>query len=227
MSMTAEDYLTMPDRVDVMYPVRLPEAAKQAYETMERDLVIQMADEPITAQNAAVLTGKLLQMANGAIYAEDRSYLRLHDAKLDALEDLIEAANGEHVLVYYGFQHDLERLKKRFPTARILKDSADVRDWNAGKVQLLLAHPASAGHGLNLQQGGHIMVWFGLTWSLELYQQANARLYRQGQDKPVKIYHLVAQDTVDEDVIKVLTGKAERQDALISAVKVRVDKYAG
>jgi SNF2 family DNA or RNA helicase len=227
MSMTAEDYLTMPDRVDVMYPVRLPEAAKQAYETMERDLVIQMADEPITAQNAAVLTGKLLQMANGAIYAEDRSYLQLHDAKLDALEDLIEAANGEPVLVYYGFQHDLERLKKRFPQARILKDSADVRDWNAGKVQLLLAHPASAGHGLNLQQGGHIMVWFGLTWSLELYQQANAMLYRQGQEQPLKIYHLVAQDTVDEDVIKVLTGKAERQDALISAVKVRVDKYAG
>ena len=227
MSMKAEDYLTLPDRLDITYPVSLSEKAQQAYEQLEKDLVLPMADEAITAQNAAVLTGKLLQLANGAIYMEDHSYVRLHDAKLGALEDLIEAANGEPVLVYYSFQHDADRIQERFPEARRLITPEDVKDWNAGKIPVLIAHPASAGHGLNLQQGGHIVIWFGLTWSLELYQQANARLYRQGQQQPVTVYHIITKNTVDEDVLKVLTGKAARQDALIEAVKARIDQYAG
>ena len=227
MSMKAEDYLTMPDRIDITVPIELPESARKAYDTLERELVLPMRDEAITAQNAAVLAGKLLQLSNGAIYTEDRGYVEVHTAKLDALEDLIEQANGEPVLVYYGFRHDLKRILERFPQARELYSTKDVNAWNAGEIPVLVAHPASAGHGLNLQAGGHIMVWYGLTWSLEQYQQANARLYRQGQNRPVTIYHLVTKDTVDEDVIRVLTGKAERQDALIDAVKGRIEKYDG
>lgn len=225
MSMTAADYLRMPDRMDFTIPVRLPESARRAYETLERDLVLPMQGEAITAQNAAVLAGKLLQLSNGAIYTEDKRYIQVHESKLDALGDLIEAANGEPVLVYYGYQHDRDRILMRFPDAKVLKGPDEVAAWNRGEIPLMLAHPASAGHGLNLQQGGHIMVWYGLTWSLELYQQACARLYRQGQQLPVKIYHLVTEGTVDEDVIRVLTGKAERQDALMDAVKVRLNKY--
>ena len=227
MSMTALDYLNMPERIDITCPVSPPERAMAAYETMERDLVLPYAGEAaITAQNAAVLTGKLLQLANGAIYTEDGKYLTIHDSKLDALEDLIEAAQGEPVLVYYSFKHDAARIMKRFPEARQLLTADDVKAWNAGSVPIMIAHPASAGHGLNLQAGGHIMIWFGLNWSLELFQQACARLYRQGQEKPVTIYHIVTQGTVDEDVLKVLTGKAVRQDALIDAVKARINKYA-
>ena len=227
MSMTADDYLELPDRIDVEAPVALVEKAQQAYETLERDLVLPMADEAITAQNAAVLTGKLLQLANGAIYMDDGSYTWIHNAKLDALEDLVEAANGEPVLVYYSFRHDEERILQRFPKARKLEKPEDVKAWNEGKVQMMIAHPASAGHGLNLQAGGHIIIWFGLTWSLELYQQANARLHRQGQQQPVTVHHIITKGTVDENVLKVLTGKAARQDALIDAVKARVMLYAG
>ena len=227
MSMTAEQYLNMPDRIDVEYPVELDSGGKRAYERLERDFVLPMVSETITAQNAAVLTGKLLQLANGAIYNEDGNYYKIHDAKLDALEDLIEAANGQPVLVYYSFKHDADRILERFPDARMLITAKDVSDWNAGQVPLMIAHPASAGHGLNLQAGGHILIWFGLTWSLELYQQANARLYRQGQPHPVTVYHVITKGTVDEDVLKVLTKKASRQDALIDALKARIDKYAG
>ena len=226
MSMKASDYLTLPDRLDITYPVELSDGAKQAYDVMERDLVLPLIGGPITAQNAAVLTGKLLQLANGAIYDEEGQYVRIHDAKLDALEDLLEAANGEPVLVYTAFHSDQDRIRRRFPDARLLLTQADVNDWNTGKVSMMIAHPASAGHGLNLQAGGHIIIWFGLTWSLELYQQANARLHRQGQSQPVTVYHVIAKGTVDESVIKVLTGKAERQDALIEAVKGRIDMYA-
>jgi len=225
MSMTAEDYLQMPDRMDITIPIELPEQARKAYETLERDLVLPMQDKAITAQNAAVLAGKLLQLSNGAIYAEGHQWYQVHDTKLDALEDLIEAANGEPVLVYYGYQHDEERICRRFPQAVPLKGYDEVQRWNAGEIPLMIAHPASAGHGLNLQRGGHILIWFGLTWSLEQYQQANARLYRQGQEQPVKIYHLVTKGTMDEGVIKILTGKAQRQDALIEAVKGRIDRY--
>ena len=227
MSMTAEDYLRMPERRDITYPVSLPVKAQQAYETMERDLVLPMAGEAITAQNAAVLTGKLLQLANGAVYTEDGQYIPIHDSKLDALEDLVEAANGEPVLVYYSYRHDADRILKRFQQAKQLLTPQDVSDWNAGRISMMIAHPASAGHGLNLQAGGHILIWFGLSWSLELFEQANARLYRQGQSKPVTIYHVITKGTIDEDVLKVLTGKAVRQDALIDAVKARIDKYAG
>jgi len=225
MSMTAADYLTMPERIDIAHAVSLTFEAQRAYETMERDLVLPMAGRVITAQNAAVLTGKLLQLANGAIYEVDGNYVRMHDAKLDALEDLIEAANGQPVLVYYSYRHDAERIRERIPQARQLVTPQDVNDWNAGKIPVLLAHPASAGHGLNLQAGGHIIIWFGLTWSLELYQQANARLYRQGQDHPVTVYHVITKGTVDENVLEVLTGKAVRQDALIDAVKARIERY--
>ena len=227
-SMTAADYLTMPDRLDIMYPVALSEQAKRAYEAMERDLVLPLAGGAVTAANAAVLAGKLLQLANGAMYTDDiGSYSEIHTAKLDALEDLIEAANGEPVLVYTAFRSDMERIMCRLPHARVLSTSQDVADWQNGRIPVLLAHPASAGHGLNLQNGGHIIIWFGLQWSLELYQQANARLHRQGQKKPVTVYHVIAKGTIDEDVLKVITGKAVRQDALIDAVKVRIDAYAG
>lgn len=232
MSMTAKDYLQLPKRRDIMYPVALDSEAERAYSAMERDLVLPIAGEAITAQNAAVLTGKLLQLSNGAIYRpeEERGkmpFIRIHDAKLDALEDLVEAAQGSPVLVYYIFRHDADRIQQRFPDAYTLDGPAEVEAWNAGKLPMLLAHPASAGHGLNLQKGGHIIIWFGLTWSLELYMQANARLYRQGQTHPVMVYHIIARGTMDEEVIKVLEKKETRQDALIDAVKARVDHYAG
>lgn len=223
MSMKAEDYLTLPERRDIFVEVELPAYAQKAYEKLERDLVLPLKDTTITAQTAAVVTGKLLQMANGSVYDEDRQDFIIHDRKLAALEDLVEAANGQPLMVYYAFQHDLLRIRERFPQARVLKSSEDVEAWNRGEIPLLLAHPDSAGHGLNLQSGGHLLVWYGLTWSLEKYQQANARLHRQGQGQPVTIYHLVSRGTVDEDVIKVLTGKEKRQDALIAAVKARVD----
>ena len=226
-SMKTEDYLKLPDRIDVTYPVQLTETAQRAYNMLEKDLVLPLAGEAITAQNAAVLTGKLLQLSNGAIYDEDGNYIELHNAKLDALEDLIEAANGEPVMVYVSFRSDQNRILKRFPQARLLLSPKDQDDWNAGKVPLMVAHPASAGHGLNLQKGGHIVVWFGLTWSLEQYQQANKRLHRQGQTKPVTVYHVITAGTVDEQVLKVLTGKAVKQNDLIDAVKARVDLYAG
>ena len=226
-SMRTEDYLSLPDRIDREYPVELSESAQKAYRVMEKDLVLPLAGEVIMAQNAAVLTGKLLQLANGAIYDEEGQYIQLHQEKLDALEELIEAANGEPVMVYVSFNSDRDRIMKRFPHARQLLTDRDVNDWKAGRVPLMIAHPASAGHGLNLQDGGHIIIWFGLTWSLEYYQQANKRLHRQGQTKPVMVYHIITKGTVDEQVLKVLTGKAATQDALIDAVKARIDQYAG
>lgn len=223
MSMRAEDYLTLPERRDIMVELELPPYARKAYDKLEKELVLPLKDTTITAQTAAVVTWKLLQMANGAVYDEDKQDYVIHDRKLNALEDLVEAANGNPVLVYYAYQHDLMRIRERFPQAKVLKGPEDVDAWNRGEIPVLLAHPDSAGHGLNLQRGGHLLVWFGLTWSLEKYQQANARLHRQGQGQPVTIYHLVAKGTVDEDVIKVLMGKEKRQDALIAAVKARVD----
>ena len=223
-SMRAQDYLTLPPCLERVVTVRLPDQARAAYDRLERDLVLPLRDTVIAAQTAAVVTGKLLQMADGAVYDEGRRVHAIHGAKLDALEDLLEAANGQPVLVYYAFQHDLQRIMEKFTAARVLSTPRDVEDWNAGRVQLMLAHPDSAGHGLNLQAGGHIMVWFGLTWSLEKYQQANARLYRQGQQQPVVIYHLVAENTMDEQVMKILSGKEKRQDALIEAVKARVNE---
>lgn len=218
-SMKSVDHLTMPERVDNVITVPLSAKTRHIYEEMQRDALVELQGEVITAANAAAVTNKLLQLAQGAVYDEDKRWHVIHDAKLEALEDIVEAANGKPVLVYYAFKSDLERLKCCFPEAVELRSDDDVERWNDHQIQMLIAHPDSAGHGLNLQNGGSIMVWFGLTWSLEKYQQANARLYRQGQKDAVVIHHLVAQGTVDERIIRVLAGKATLQDELMEAVK--------
>lgn len=227
-SMKSEDWLEMPEVISREVKVKLPEKAREKYDRLERDLLLPFAESDVVADTAAVLTGKLLQMANGAVYDEFGEVQEIHKAKLDALEDIVEAANGRPVLVFYSYRHDLARIQERFPEARILDTSEDIQAWNDGEILILLAHPASAGHGLNLQAGGNIIVWFGLTWSLELYQQANARLYRQGQKhKNVIIHHLVAENTVDEDVMKSLENKDRTQEALMRAVKARIQKVFG
>ncbi|MTI96561.1 MAG: DEAD/DEAH box helicase, partial [Firmicutes bacterium] len=194
----------------------------KVYSDFKEDMVANLGDEEIDAVNAAVLSGKLLQMANGAVYDSENKAHIIHDKKLDALEDLIEGANGKPVLVAYWFKHDLERINNRFPVRQI-KTSKDIEDWNNGSIPIAVIHPASAGHGLNLQSGGSTLIWFGLTWSLELYQQTNARLYRQGQNKTVVIHHIIAKDTIDEDVILALTRKEKTQAALINAVKAKLE----
>ena len=217
-SMKATDYLEMPELVSVAKEVRLSEKEKKRYDELKKSLVLELPGSEITAANAASLTMKLSQMANGAIYTDDKNVVGIHDRKLDALEDLVESANGQPVLVAYWFKHDKDRIQKRME-ARELKDPQDFADWNAGKIPVALIHPASAGHGLNLQQGGSILIWFGLTWSLELYQQTNARLWRQGQQsRTVIIQHLVAKGTIDERILKVLKHKDGTQAALINAV---------
>lgn len=226
-SMRSEDYLELPERLDRYVAVPLDPAARSAYETMAREAVLPLLEGTVTATTAATVTGKLLQMANGAVYGEDGAVHAIHDAKLLMLQELVEAANGQPVLVYYAYRHDLARIRETLKAfAPTVLSEGDVRDtvnaWNAGQIPLLLAHPDNAGHGLNLQAGGNIVIWFGLTWSLEKYQQANARLHRQGQERPVVIYHLIAEGTVDEDVIRVLSGKEAGQDALMEAVKARV-----
>ena len=221
-SMKAKDYLKMPDLIINEVTVDLDPTERRTYETLRKEMVVQISEqEEIDAVNAASLSGKLLQMANGAVYDEDKRVLRIHDKKLDALEDLIEAANGKPVLIAYWYKHDLERIKERFNVREILNDQ-DIRDWNSGKIDVAVIHPASAGHGLNLQQGGSTMIWFGLTWSLELYEQANARLYRQGQKETVVIHHIITKGTIDEDVMLALKRKEKMQSALIDAVKARL-----
>lgn len=217
-SMKATDYLEMPELVSVAKEVRLSEKEKKRYDELKKSLVLELPGSEITAANAASLTMKLSQMANGAIYTDDKNVVGIHDRKLDALEDLVESANGQPVLVAYWFKHDKDRIQKRME-ARELKESQDFADWNARKIPVALIHPASAGHGLNLQQGGSILIWFGLTWSLELYQQTNARLWRQGQQsRTVIIQHIVAKGTIDERILKVLKHKDGTQAALINAV---------
>ena len=202
-------------------PVRLSDKEQKVYDTMKRDLVLSLEGQEIDALNAAALSNKLLQMANGAVYADDGSVARIHDHKLDALEDIIEASNGKPVLVAYWFKHDLERILNRFPAEKL--DSADsIKRWNDGEIPLAVIHPASAGHGLNLQAGGSTLVWFGLTWSLELYQQTNARLWRQGQKDTVVIHHIITNGTIDEDVMRALERKDKTQTALIDAVKANL-----
>ena len=218
-SMKATDYLEMPELVSVVKEVSLSEKEKKRYDELKKSLVLELPGGEVTAANAASLTLKLSQMANGAIYTDDKDVVAIHDRKLDALEDLVESANGKPVLVAYWFKHDKDRIRKRME-ARELKEPQDFADWNAGKIPVALIHPASAGHGLNLQQGGSILIWFGPTWSLELYQQTNARLWRQGQaDKTVIIQHIVARDTIDERILNVLEHKDGTQAALIEAVK--------
>lgn len=220
-SMTARDWLTLPERVTNRVEVELPPAARRTYDQLLRDFVAEIDGGEVTAANAAVLTGKLLQVANGAVYDEDGGMREVHRAKLDALAEIREECN-EPMIVFYWYKHDAERLQKAFPDARFLETEADLAAWNRGEIPVLLLHPASAGHGLNLQEGGHVIVWYGLTWSLELYQQANARLYRQGQTKPVIVHHLVAKNTMDGRVLDALAGKSIGQDALIAAVKAEI-----
>ncbi|MBZ9690873.1 SNF2-related protein [Clostridium sp. M14] len=224
-SMKAKDYLDLPERIDNKIYIDLPKKVKDQYRELEKELIIQLDNEDITATNSAVLTGKLLQMCNGAVYSEDKEIVEVHDEKLNALMDIIEAANGKPVLIFYSFKHDLIRiqefLKKNKLKGQELVGPEDIKKWNNEEIPILLLHPASAGHGLNLQYGGNIVVWFGLTWSLELYQQANARLHRQGQKETVIIHHIIARDTVDEDVIKALTNKEVNQNVLLEAVKAR------
>ena len=220
-SMKLADFLQMPKCVINEVEVKLSEKERTIYDELKREMVVSLGEEEIDASNAAILSGKLLQMANGAIYNEEKSVLHIHDKKLDALEDLIEGANGKPVLVAYWYKHDLDRIKKRFPV-REIQTSKDILDWNNGNISLAAIHPASAGHGLNLQSGGSTLIWFGLTWSLELYQQTNARLWRQGQESTVIIHHIISKDTIDEDVMKVLKKKEKVQGNLIDAVKARI-----
>ena len=218
-SMRAKDYLHIPECICTTYEVSMDLDEWEMYETLKDELVLSLRGTSINASNAATLSGKLLQMANGAAYDSEGNIVEFHDRKLDALEDIIESANGNPLLVAYWFKHDLERIRKRFDV-REIKTSKDITDWNAGKIPVAMIHPASAGHGLNLQSGGSTLVWFGLTWSLELYQQTNARLWRQGQTSgTVVIQHIIAKGTIDERVLKALSKKELTQNALIDAVK--------
>ena len=221
-SMKSTDHLQMPELITSQYEVQLSEEETQRYEELKADFILELPEGEITASNAASLTGKLSQLANGAIYDDDGNIIEFHDRKLDALEDLIEAANGKPLLVAYWFKHDLQRIKKRF-NVREIKSSKDITDWNNGDIPVAVIHPASAGHGLNLQAGGSTLIWFGLTWSLELYQQTNARLWRQGQTSgTVVIEHIITKGTIDERILKALSLKEVTQNALIDAVKANL-----
>jgi hypothetical protein len=221
-SMQAEDYLSLPDRIDNRVPVRLENKARQAYTALEKDYVLKHGGDLLTASNAAVLAGKLLQLANGAIYDDHKKPVEIHPGKLDALADIVEAMEGNPLLVFYLFRHDLARIKAAHPAARELKTAGDIADWNAGRIAMLIAHPASCGHGLNLQgAAGSAVCWFGLPWSLELYQQANARVHRQGVNHTVVIHHLLVEDSIDQDVMAALADKAAGQGRLLDALKQR------
>ncbi|WP_314353630.1 DEAD/DEAH box helicase [uncultured Granulicatella sp.] len=220
-SMKSCDHLQMPELIMNEVAVELDQTDAQRYQKFKKEMVLTLDEKEIDAINAASLSNKLLQMANGSVYDENKASHTIHDKKLDALDELIEEANGKPVLVAYWFQSDLERIKKRMKV-REIKSSQDIEDWNNGKIPVALIHPASAGHGLNLQTGGAVLIWFSLTWSLELYQQTNARLYRQGQKQTVVIHHLMTKGTIDEDVMKAIKRKERTQEALMSAVKARI-----
>lgn len=239
-SLSAKDYLSLPDRIDNFRYIQLDAKARKSYDEMEREKVLEVPEGILDAGSAAVLSGKLLQLANGAIYhtteqiendevRQNREAIEIHDNKIEGFMELIEELNGKHVLVFYNFQHDLDRLERALSKTKLvvreLKTSVDIADWNAGKIDVLLAHPASVAYGLNLQDGGSDVIWFGLNWSLELYQQANARLHRQGQKHTVYIHHLIAAGTVDEDVMSALQRKDDCQAALLEALKARIEKY--
>ena len=227
-SMKAEDYLELPDLIYEDIPVKLDAKAQKAYQQMERDMLLEVDDDLVTATTAATLTGKLLQLCNGAVYDEDGSVVPVHDCKLEVFMETIEQLNGQHALVFYYYQHDKDRilaaLEKTGLKVKVYTDSKDETEWNAGNIDILLAHPASCGYGLNLQEGGHHVIWFGLTWALEEYQQANKRLHRQGQQFPVIVHRLITLGGVDEDVIKSLEGKDNAQENLLQALKARIDK---
>lgn len=242
-SMKADDYLQMPAKIDNYIRLKMSEPIKKQYQDFEKNKVLELfkaeqeylenADKwiskpvEINVVNATALSNKLLQFANGAVYDEDRQVHEIHDIKLEALKEIIEDANGQSVLIAWSYQFDRDRIKaflKKYKP-RELKSNQDIEDWNSGKIQVLLAHPASAGHGLNLQAGGNIIIWYGQTWSLELYQQFNARLYRQGQQKQVIINHLILEGSHDEDVIKAIQAKDKKQNALMDSIKAKIDKY--
>lgn len=229
-SMTAEDYLKMPDKIMLYDYVDLAPKVLAMYRDFEKEQILELinSDEPISATSAAALSNKLQQFANGAIYDAERNVKDIHDEKLDKLEEIVEAANGEPVLIAYSYKHDLERIMQKLKAYKPVKleKPEHIADWNARKIPVLVTHPASAGHGLNLQKGGHNIVWFGNTWSLELYQQFNARLYRQGQGKPVTIHHIVTRGTIDEKIIKSLDGKRETQDGLMESIKELMEFYS-
>ena len=236
-SMKSVDFLKMPECIMNTTKVRMDERERKQYETLKEELLLRVprgtapapqgtvpAGALIDAKNAAALCGKLCQLANGACYTEDGTVARIHDRKLDALEDLIESANGHPVLIAYWYQHDIQRIRQRFPDVRVLRNSQDLADWNKGKIQMAAIHPASAGHGLNLQQGGNTLIWFGLTWSLELYLQTNSRLWRQGQKSETgTIHHIVTEGTIDEQILEALGRKDRTQESLIAAVKAQID----
>jgi len=226
-SMRSTDYLQMPALVESRCSVRMSDVEAENYDSLKKELVLSLPDGEITAANAASLSGKLCQMANGAIYTDTGGSLTIHDRKLDALEDIIEADNGKPLLVAYWFRHDLERITTRLKAMKVpfqcLDSTSSIAKWNRGELPVALIHPASAGHGLNLQAGGSHLVWFGLTWSLELYQQTNARLWRQGQSSnTVVIQHIVTEGTIDERILKALDGKQKTQDALLDAVRAEI-----
>lgn len=231
-SMKAEDYLELPPRIDRTTLIPLSDEARKLYKQLERDLLLPYQDADVVASTAAVLSNKLLQMASGAVYDEDRGVKRIHAAKLDALEDIIEAANGKPVMVFYNFKHSLARIQQRFPQARVLRKGTegneDIADWNNDRIPVLLLHPKSAGHGLNLQESScQTVVWYDQTWSLEEYEQANARVHRQGQTRPVVVLRLVAENTMDEEAVGALEDKASAQEALMQAVKARIERVRG
>ena len=225
-SMKALDYLEMPECVYVNHEVQMSDQEKKLYDQLKSDLIIPLEDGDIDAANAAALSNKLLQLSNGAVYDENGIVRVVHKRKLEMLEDMIEAANGQPVLIAYWFKHDHQRIMEHLTACgyspRDIRESEDIKDWNTGKMAVALIHPASAGHGLNIQEGGHILIWFGLTWSLELYQQTNARLWRQGQRDTVTIHHIVCENTVDEDVLNALSSKKVTQEKLIAAVKAQL-----
>lgn len=221
-SMKANEYLKMPELLTSNYVVELSDSEKNQYDRMKKSLVLEITDGEITASNAASLSNKLCQLSNGAIYDDEQNIVEIHDRKLDALEDIIESMNGKPLLIAYWYRHDFERIKSRF-SVREIKTSEDISDWNKGKIPVALIHPASAGHGLNLQNGGSTLVWFGLTWSLELYQQTNARLYRQGQKNTVVIQHIITKGTIDEQILKALQKKNKTQADLIDAVRANLE----
>lgn len=230
-SMKAEDYLELPDVIYENVPVVLDPKAKKAYDELEKKMILELDEEDITVTSAAALSNKLQQLANGALYGENRAVFEIHDCKLEMFLELIEQLNGKPALVFYNFQHDLSRIQKALEKSdlrvRLLKTPQDQQDWNNKQIDILLAHPASAAYGLNLQAGGNHVIWFGLNWSLELYQQANKRLHRQGQMEKVIIHHLVTKDTRDEDVLAALESKGDIQEELLNSLKVRIEKVKG
>lgn len=225
-SMKASDYLDLPELVYEDIPVVLDSKAQKAYRELERDMILEIDDEEITANNAAALSGKLLQLCNGAVYDEDHEVVQVHDCKLEAFLEAVEQLNGQHAIVCYYFNHDRDRLLKALEKSglrvRVYKDAKDKDDWNSGNIDLLLIHPASCSYGLNLQEGGHHIIWFGLTWNLEEYQQANKRLHRQGQEYPVIVHHMIVKGGRDEDVIKSLESKDKVQESLLESLKARI-----